>query len=241
MNTLISSRPGEAITAEDFHSLIAAHPVIRHPFLSAFAKGELGKDALMVWASQQYFHLLTLPNCFAALYARLPLSVWKEKQGLVRVLQGEVPHSDTHSSHYALFESLARHLGVDLDSLRKEGPAPYTKTFIDRRMDLCLSEKHPVEKGLAGIGWGNEVVNLYLFDAYRKGFLSNLHLKGAPMEYVRAHLDEEGPDSLVFQELLERLREEGASPDIMREGILSMLEWRMAYFDGLWDAIKGYH
>lgn len=217
----------------EFSSLIDNHPVMRHPFLTDFASGKLGMEDVRTWASQQYFHLLTLPNCFASLYARIPLSLWKEKQGLVRVLQGEVPHSPTHSSHYSLFEALASFLAIDLDALRKEGPAPYTKRFIERRMELCHSPHYPIESGLAAIGWGNEIVNLHLFEQYRRGFETIPELKNAPREYITAHLEEEGPDSLVFQGLLDRMIEEGASYTSMREGIQSLLDWRMDYFDGL--------
>lgn len=217
----------------EFAALIENHPVIHHPFLEDFSSGRVGMEEVRTWASQQYFHLLTLPNCFASLYARIPLPLWKEKQGLVRVLQGEVPHSPSRASHYSLFEALSSFLQIDLDALRKNGPAPYTARFVERRMELCHSSHYPVEMGLAAIGWGNEIVNLHLFEHYRKGFEIIPGLKKAPREYILAHLEEEGPDSLVFQGLLNRMIEEGASYSAMREGIQFLLDWRMDYFDGL--------
>ncbi|MBS3152280.1 hypothetical protein J4230_02620 [Candidatus Woesearchaeota archaeon] len=213
------------------------HKVINHPFLKDFRDGKFTKEQVKFWAEQQFFFSVSLPNCFAALFARIPDKNWKIKRSLVDLLKLEAWGSSDDGAHSNYFKELCKYLKVDLGDLSDKQPKSYTYDYINERLRYCLQE--PIENGLAVIAIGNEKINLHIFSAYREGINKVKGLEHIPTGYFDAHLQDEDNDFLVFSKLFDSIVYNERQMIGARVALESLLNKRKIYFDKLYsDLLK---
>ncbi len=211
--------------------LLLGHAVIQHPYLQKFRAGEWNKKQIRVWFEQQMHFSVALPACFAALYARIPDRYWVEKRKLVDLLNVEAWGASDPECHSHYFKEFADFLGMDIDQVSKAEPKEYTKDYVHLRFDLCLHK--PIVQGLAGIAFGNEMLNLFIFQVYREGIHKISGLEQCPSEYFEVHLRDEASDFQVFAKLLETLVAHEADWEEAEKGLKELLDARVVFFDRL--------
>jgi pyrroloquinoline quinone (PQQ) biosynthesis protein C len=221
--------------------VVENHPVIRHTFLNAFQNGELSVEMLRGWLVQQYYFSISLPSCFASLYGRIDDGYWEMKRALVDLLHVEAWGSNSGGCHSRHFVDLAEFLGTGIPLLKCGGPATYTRVYLDARLQTCQHPR-PVVEGLAAIGLANEVVNLFIFSAYRQGIrrMQELQLlwSSCPTGYFDAHLGDEETDFEVFDRLFGLL---ATTPDDMTRAetaVQWLLDQRCRYLDALYADLQ---
>lgn len=218
-------------------SIPAKHPVIHHPFLEAFREGKLSVAQVKAWVEQQFYFSISLPSVFAALYARIPNQFWAEKRALVDLIKVEAWGSeDSHHSQH--FKELCNFLKIDLQQLTKQAPKPYTKDYLDYRLQLCLDPQRSLSDGLASIAIGNELLNLFLFKAYRQGIQKISGLEHCPTGYFEVHLADEHKDYMVFSQLFELISQAEMDLVSAKLALEQLLDQRVKFFDALYQDIS---
>lgn len=216
---------------EEMKSVVASHPVVRHPFLKAFADGRLTLEQVRRWAEQQFYFSISLPSAFAALYARSDDRFWMEKRPLVGLIDVEAWATGESEAHSTFFIELAEFLGLNLHELTSRPPEVYTRAYIAIRLDLCLNR--PIVQGLAAIALSNEILNLYVFPAYRQGIHKIEGLEKCPTGYFDAHIRDEESDFKVFQFLFDVVAQDESDLRLAETAVRELLDARMVFLDAL--------
>jgi len=212
---------------------VSSHPVINHEFLQRFEAGKFDIGQLQFWATQQFFFSISLPSAFAALYARVPNEFWKQKRHLVDLLKVEAWGSNETGCHSKHFIGLCQHLEIAVVKLTDRDCRPYTREYIDFRLELCLDPFRHLGEGLAAIAWGNELLNLHIFDAYRKGIGRIPGMQSCPTGYFDAHLQDEEHDAAVFQTLFRLTVKTDAEFQLAQRALIDLLDARVKFLDAL--------
>lgn len=234
----IGKAPGDAIQGsalEKMRWVVDTHTILSHPFMMAFKGGQLNKRQVTFWAVQQFFFSISLPSAFAALYARIPDRLWKDKRDLVELLKVEAWGSRDAGCHSRHFIKLLDFLGVRLDHLTERDATPYTQSYIAARLEMCLNPDRHLGQGLAAIGLGNEILNLHIFEVYREGIDKIPGLENCPTGYFDAHLRDEENDSRIFHKLFSELVTTEEEYQLAQQGLLELLDKRNDFFNGLWE------
>lgn len=218
-------------------ALVDSHPVLAHPFLSTFRSGSLSRSQLDLWAGQQFFFSISLPSAFAALYARIPdiERLWKDKCDLAELFKVEAWGTRETGHHSRHFIKLCDFLGINVDDLEAK---PYTERYIASRLEMCLNAARHIGQGLAGIGFGNEFLNLHIFRAYREGINKIPGCENCPTGYFDAHLRDEENDSRSFQALFNKLVTTEEEYYLAQQGLLELLDKRNEFFNDLWEDLR---
>lgn len=217
---------------EALKPIVNNHEVVTHPFLRAFAAGRLSKEQVVLWCTQQFYFSLSLPRCFAALYARFPERHWQQTGKLSDVLHTEAWGSTAHDAHSAFFQEVATYLNIDVDRLAVQVPEDFTTQYIEQRFAVCTDPNIHVSQGLAAIALGNEHLNLHIFRSYRAGIHRVKGLEDCPTGYFDAHLRDEAADFAVFQELFDLM----TTPELTQQAettLKKLLDQRVEFFDAL--------
>lgn len=217
---------------DSLQDIVERHPVVSHPILKLFREGTLTRDQVKSWFEQQLYFSISLPDCFASLFARTPIQHWKVKRPLVDLLQVEAWGTNDVTAHSNYFKELATFLEIDIETLTKKAPKPYTKVYISERSRICLQE--PIEIGLAAIALGNERLNLCIYDTYRAGIHKIRGLELCPTGYFDAHVRDEHNDFLVFNSLYDALVQTDAQITQVAQGLQHILDERNIFFDMLY-------
>lgn len=226
------------MTLDSLKSIPTTHPVIRHPFLEAFAQGQLSVPQVTYWVEQQFYFSISLPDAFAALYARIPDIYWQEKRQLVELIKVEAWGSKTESDHSHYFLELCDFLQIDISHLTQQTPKPYTSAYLQHRIDACLDRTKSISDGLACIAVGNELLNLFFFKSYRQGVTKIPGLEECPTGYFDAHLADEQKDFLIFSRLFDLTTKTKADVESARRAVLHLLEQRSVFFDALYSDLR---
>lgn len=219
--------------------LVDAHLVVRHSFLRRFRAGRWSRPQVRFWAEQQFYFSISLPSAFAAIYARVPDRCWKEKRELVKLLSAEAWGSDGLRCHSHYFVELCQFLEVDIQQLTKRTPRPYTDAYLQLRLAICLEPHRPIAQGLAAIAIGNEILNLYIYRAYRDGIHKIPGCEDCPTGYFDAHLNDEEADAEVFRRLFDATVSTDAEFRAAGAGLLELLDARVTFFDALTCDLHG--
>ncbi len=225
-------------TLDVLKPVLEQHPVREHHFLRAFANGEFDYSQVQSWAREQYHFSVSLPRCFAALYARISDQYWKEKRPLIDLLSVEAWGTEKDGGHSRHFMSLLEFLGLDGNELSRTVPKQYTEKYLEERLIVCLSHERPIGVGLATIALGNELLNLTLFRAYRTGIPKIHGLEHCPTSYFDAHLKDESEDYKVFAELFEKVIHSEQELIAAGKNLKNLLDKRVIFFDSLYRDLK---
>jgi pyrroloquinoline quinone (PQQ) biosynthesis protein C len=218
--------------------LLDAHPVTNHPFLVYFREARWTRAQVRFWAEQQFYFSISLPSAFAAIYARAPDRCWKEKRELVKLLSVEAWGLDDFRCHSHYFIELCRFLDLDIAQLTQQRPRPYTEAYLQLRLAICLDAVRPVSQGLAAIAIGNEILNLYVYRAYRDGIHKIRGCEDCPTGYFDAHLNDEEADAEIFAKLFAAVVSSESDFDAAQAGLLELLDGRVTFLDALCDDLR---
>lgn len=217
---------------EALKPIVDNHEIVKHPFLKAFAEGRLSREQVVFWFTQQFYFSISLPKCFAALFARFPERYWQHTVKLSDLLHTEAWGSNVHDAHSVYFQEVAKHLNIDLERLTNQAPEKFTKKYIEQRLAVCIDSTIHVSQGLAAIALGNEHLNLHIFRSYRAGIHRVTGLADCPTGYFDAHLRDEAADFAVFQELFDLI----TAPEFTQQAevtLKKLLDQRIEFFDAL--------
>ncbi len=218
--------------------ICADHPVIHHKFLKAFCDGAFTKEQVCHFVTQQYFFSISLPSCFAVLYARVPYYLWKVKQPLLDLLNIEAWGSDSEGCHSKYFLEFISFLGIEVRKLTHTDERSYTTEYLAKRFELCANLSRPLPQGISSIALGNEVLNLSIFSAYREGINKIVGLEQCPTGYFDAHVRDEEADFRVFDDVFHAISDEdGVMLREAKKGLCEILDARVVFFDALFKDI----
>ena len=216
--------------------VVKRHPVMHHPFVIAFQRGKLTPYQVRCWANQQSFLSVSLASTFAALYMRIPDSLWREKRPLIDLLNVEAWGSKHPNAHSRLFEELCAYLNVDVRMLEGLPPQFYTQTYVTKRLELCLG-RTPLTRGLGAIA-ANEVLNRCLHQTFRRGIHKIEGFADCPTAYFDAHIADESADFEVFHQLIKKTARTKAQLKQVTTGVTQILDLRNTFFTALFEDIE---
>jgi pyrroloquinoline quinone (PQQ) biosynthesis protein C len=214
-------------------SVVGEHAVIQHRFFSAFRNGEITKEQVVRWLEQQFYFSISLPSAFAAIYARTPDKFWQVKRSLVPLLDLEAWGSEDNDAHSNAFKKVTDFLQIDIQKLTEQEPKQYTNDYVSFRFNICFDSHRSIGEGLTAIALGNEVLNLYLYKAYREGIHKISGLENCPTDYFDAHLDDEEADFKIFAELFENLNLDSEEKERAKIALIELLDHRVTFLDHL--------
>jgi len=110
---------------EMLDDLIARHHLLKHPFYKAWSEGTLPKEALQLYASQYYQHVLTFPENLRQLAGRAGGHL-----GLI-VQENLDEELDPVAPHPALWRQFAEAVGVNQAELNEAHPLPGIAVLLD--------------------------------------------------------------------------------------------------------------
>lgn len=222
-----------AYTLDQIRGVVPEHRVLQHPFLLAFKEGKLNRSQVAHWLGQQYYFLTSLPNAFAVLYGRIPDSEWDIKRKILAIIDIESWGSEKQAAHSNTFRDVADYLGVDVEHLKRSEPRPYTREYLEFRFHTCLDHRRSLGEGLAAIALGNEVLNLYIYQAYKEGLEKMPDMVGVPMQYFDVHLHDEESDFRVFADVFASVVQSHEEMEKAKNTLNELLDRRVIFFDGL--------
>lgn len=218
----------DSITTE-----IRQHPIIRHPFLMALRSGVFTRDQLRLWITQQYFFSSQFPRCLAALYARIedPFA----SRPLMRFLSVEHWGSQATGAHWQQYVAVLDWFGLSLTDLNSRAALPETVEYLSYRLDLCLTA--PIEEALGAIGFGHELVNCDIFEAYLRGVEQLPDVPTHALKYFESHVADEPEDFEIFARLIIAVATSPDQLESVRRGALRVLDARMTFFDRIHERV----
>lgn len=131
----------EKHTLEELKSEVDNSSIFYKDFLKNFSTGKLNVDHVRYWFRQQYYFSVSLPSCFAALYARTPDIYFAQKQKLAGLFNIEAGGSKDKKAHSKYFKRLGSFLGFtdrDFASLSLQKPKDFTALYLKKRLEKCL-------------------------------------------------------------------------------------------------------
>jgi pyrroloquinoline-quinone synthase len=126
-------------TLRALNQLVRRQHLLRHPFYTAWSKGELPIDTLRDYAGQYYHFEVNFPRYVAGAYARVTDS--KARRVLLENLVDEEGRSPTHPE---LWLDFARAIGARAPPGRPAGP---TRRLLDAYERHALSGSAPAALG----------------------------------------------------------------------------------------------
>jgi len=104
-------------TIRDLDRLVREHHLLRHPFYTAWSKGELPIETLRDYAGQYYHFEVNFPRYVAGAYARIPRP--QDRRVLLENLIDEEGRSPTHPE---LWVDFSRAIGAGTPRAAPTGP-----------------------------------------------------------------------------------------------------------------------
>jgi pyrroloquinoline-quinone synthase len=111
----------------DIDALLARRHLLKHPFYTAWSRGELPLETLRSYAGQYYHFESNFPRFVAAAYAQLDRAA--ERRTLLENLVDEEGRSPTHPE---LWLDFAEGLGLSRRAARTARPFPATRGLLAR-------------------------------------------------------------------------------------------------------------
>jgi hypothetical protein len=224
--------------------------VREHPYLSRFRRAELSAEHVgRVWLTQQAHLSRSFGSCLATLLVKLPDSYVDERRELLQVLHHEVWDPSRLSGHSRLLARLYAAFNRIFDPQHLDEPLPCTLAFIRARQEAIASGS-PLDA--LGVLAANEHVNANengsagIMVAYFEG-LTRMKVSPEGRSYVRVHVQEEAQEVDLLLRMAGRFAAEKRptsdgvtqTPPLesFANGVRQLCRQRMAFFDGLVDAI----
>jgi pyrroloquinoline-quinone synthase len=111
---------------------IAKKHLLKHPFYSAWTRGELTKEALIDYAKQYYYHVAAFPTYLSAVHAKC------DDQATRRQLLDNLIDEEAGSpNHPQLWLKFAEGLGISDADVRNASREPETRNLLDTFRFVC--------------------------------------------------------------------------------------------------------
>src|SRR5256886_6347673 len=123
---------------------IAEKHLLKHPFYLAWARGELGKEALTDYARQYYHHVAAFPTYLSAVHAKCD-----DQPTRKQILSNLIDEEAGSPNHPELWKQFANSLGVDDVDLAKTEKEFETKNLIGTFRSVCSESS--TTNGLAAL------------------------------------------------------------------------------------------
>lgn len=120
----------------------------RHPFVTAWNRGELSREQMIAWTQQHWLFVMHFPRWVAALYARCP-----DQQTRDYLLENLLEEEGSFK-HTDMLLAFGEACGATRDKLTSARPLPTTRALIDWG-DLLVATA-PFHEAAAGITVGTE-------------------------------------------------------------------------------------
>jgi pyrroloquinoline-quinone synthase len=111
---------------------IAEKHLLKHPFYLAWARGELGKEALADYARQYYHHVAAFPTYLSAVHAHCDNQATRKQ-----LLSNLIDEEAGSPNHPELWLKFTEGLGVSNVDVRNTEKSPETKNLIETLRSVC--------------------------------------------------------------------------------------------------------
>ena len=214
---------GAMTTVRDLDRLVRQRHLLKHPFYTAWSKGELPLDTLREYAGQYYHFEVNFPRYVAGAYARLPRP--EDRRVL---LDNLVDEEGRHPTHPELWQEFARAIGAGSLGAR---PTPPTRRLLQ------AYERHALSGSAAGA-----LGALYAYESQfpevaaekSRGLRAHYGIRSKPAhEFFRVHTFADVEHSAAERRLLRTLLR--SSPAAGREaerGLRDSLSAWWGFLDG---------
>lgn len=123
---------------------IAEKHLLKHPFYLAWARGELGKEALTDYARQYYHHVAAFPTYLSAVHAKCDDQATRKQ-----LLSNLIDEEAGSPNHPELWLKFTEGLGVSNVDVRNTEKSSETKNLIETFRFVCRDGS--TAEGLAGL------------------------------------------------------------------------------------------
>jgi len=203
-----------------------------HPFSNAWAKGELSRAQLGLWAIQHFYYIDAVPQQFGHIFSRVP-----DLDGRMHVLENLLGEEDPHNPrrrHPQLLVDFAKACGVDEDDLHN-GDAKGLVLPSTRAMRAWLwelSSIRPLAETCAGIMVALEGQLPTLYPPYVAA-MEKMGFTREELEFFWVHIEGDEEHAGIGLELTWRY---ATSPELQRAAIQTVrsstqMRWQM--LDGI--------
>jgi pyrroloquinoline quinone (PQQ) biosynthesis protein C len=213
--------------------LVRNHPLIVHPVLTGERDEHADRRAALLWVRQQYFMSISLSQCFAAIYARVPLTAWRERFPLLDLLLEEAWGHST-CSHGQAFVAFFRSIGGDQQELETVAPMPETLRAVETRLAIAQgSHGYGLSASALALAFGNEYANIFLFSRLRKAVCRLF--PAADLAYFDEHVRDERHHSASLVRVA-GLGSDAADRASADRATIELLDARRAFFEAITSA-----
>lgn len=211
-------------------SLVQCHPLVARGLLVGGLNEDAAARAVRLWAGQQYFMSISLSQCFAAIYARAPLTDWQARSPLLDLLLEEAWGQPT-CTHGRAFLAFFRSIGGDEAELATAVPMPETLRAARVRLAIAQgSDGGGLPAGALALAFGNEYANIFVFSRLRKT-VSRLFPE-ADLAYFEEHVRDERDHSASLV-TIGRLGADAGDYASAERATTALLDARWAFFEAI--------
>ncbi len=208
-----------------------------HPFSEAWAKGELSRAQLGLWATQHFYYIDTVPQQFSHIFCRLPDV--DARMHLLENLLGEENCEHPERRHPELLVKFAKACGVDPDDLhngdQKGMVLPSTRAM--RAWIWELTNVRELAETCAGIMVALEGQLPTLYPPYVKA-MEKMGFSRDELDFFWVHIEGDEEHAGTGLELAHRY---ATTPELQAKAIQavrSSAEMRWQLLDGVWAQIQ---
>lgn len=214
------------------------HALTRNKFILMMNNASrISFKSLRVWAEQQYFMSISLSQCFAALYVRSPLKLWRCRLPLLKLASGEAWGNGT-DNHGCAFLKFYKSVGGDSEALYDLTATLATEAAAQGRLEICRGDfGNDVAESALALAYANEFANLFIFGKLRRAIQKST-LTNIDLAYFDAHINGEVLDTSTLVDFGCLMWSSHSSLDKAVEATDKMLDLRRRFFDEIADNLE---
>jgi pyrroloquinoline-quinone synthase len=228
----IGIHPTKTLRAELEAAVLRRH-CANHPMTEQWAKGKLGRNALMGWAIEHYHWVSNIYPAFFDICARAPNDVVK--------IQMENYHEETDEtrSHLDIVLRFAEANGADIAAVKAGRGLPTTESWVRFLRDAAREPSWIA--GVAAINIGTESQSPMLYSKVLPALREIYKYPEADIEHFWLHVDADTEHGGKAFDMLEKYCTTPALRKLALDFAYESARMRWFYFDGIYlHYEKGY-
>lgn len=204
-----------------------------HPMTEAWARGELGRNALKGWAVEHYHWISTLLPAFFHICTKAPNDV------IEIMLENFEEETDEKNPHLDIVLRFAKANGGDINKVKKGRGLPTTRSWANWEVQVA-KEQHWIA-ALSAIVIGSESQSPMLYSKVLPALREKYKYKEQEIEHFWLHVEADTEHGGRGFELLERHCKTRELKDMAVHYARESAQMRWFYFDGIFlHYEKGY-